>query len=74
MALTGLEQVLFGVICLGGGAVVGRVIPPTMTRRECNKTHEDLNKLLDAKFEGVENRLERIEKKIDSKNNNGSWG
>jgi len=69
--MTGLEEVLLGAVLLLGGGIGGKLILPGVSRRDCTKTHKALEKLMDTKFEGMEQRLQRIEDKIDSNNGKG---
>ena len=70
--MTGLEHALLGIVILFGGGIGGKLILPGVSRRDCKRTHVGLEKLFDAKFESVEQRLERIEHKIDANGKNKS--
>lgn len=65
--MTGLEQILIGAMIGFGGVMGGRVsVKGLMKRAECQLLHVALGQ----EVEGVRDRLERIERKIDTLNGN----
>ena len=65
--MTPLEQILAGMIIAFLGVIVGRVsVKGLMKRSECQLLHKGLGE----EMEGVKDRLERIERKIDTLNGN----
>ena len=65
--MTGLEQSLLGVLIFMSGGLAKHLILPGISRRD----HAALKELTNTKFEAVESRLERIERKIDENNGKG---
>ena len=64
--MTGLEEVLLGVVILFGGGIGSKIVLPGVSQKD----HKALKELMATRFNNVEQRLERMENKIDKGNGN----
>lgn len=65
MVVTGLEQGLLSVVVFLVGGIAGKVIFPGVSRRDCTNTSKSLHLLVNTRLDGLDQRLQRIETKID---------
>lgn len=67
--MTGLESTLAGLVAIMAGGIGVRVIFPGVQKSLCDQRHASLDTLFNTKLDSIEDRLERMEKKIDRNNN-----
>lgn len=70
--MTGLETILGGIVIALGSGVLGKVLLPGVSSKQCKETHTNLEKFLNLQYTSIEKRLERIEGKLDKQNGHES--
>ena len=61
-------QILAGIVLLFIGGFITRLFFPGVSRTQCALNHVGFEKYFNAKFKSIEDRLHRIEGKLDRKN------